>query len=80
MGDGLHRSGRRGGNSAGAQLGDPGERLLFVGHVSLDGIDQHGDQVMTALELYTDAAPCLIHHIFSIHHAVIEQNEAYGDR
>ena len=49
-------------------------------HVPLDGIDQHGDQVMTALKLYTDAAPGLIHHIFSIHHAVIEQNEAYGDR
>ena len=67
-------------NSLGAQLGDLGESFLFVVHVPLDGIDQHGDQVMTALKLYTDAAPGLIHHIFSIHHAVIEQNEAYGDR
>ena len=47
---------------------------------ALDGTDQRGNQVMTALKLYTDAAPGLIHHIFSIHHAVIEQNEAYGDR
>ena len=34
---------------------------------------------MTALKLYTDAAPRFIHHIFPIHHTIIEQNEAYGD-
>ena len=36
-----------------------------------------GDQVMTALELDTDAAPCLLHHVPSSHHAVVEEDEAY---
>ena len=62
-------------DGGGARLGDVGERLLLVGHVVLDGLDQVGDEVVAALELHVDLAPGVVHLVAALHQAVVHARQ-----
>jgi len=62
-------------DGGGARLGDLGQRLLLVGHVVLDGLDEVGDEVVPALELHVDLAPGVVDLVAPAHQAVVDAGE-----
>src|SRR5450756_1069437 len=62
-------------DGGGSRLGDLGQRLLLVGHVVLDGLDEVGDEVVPTLELHVDLAPGVVDLVAPAHQAVVDAGE-----
>src|SRR6266508_1133445 len=56
------------------RLGDRLQRAPLMGGVALDGLDQVGDQVVTALELHVDLAPRVVDMVPPPNQAVVDQH------
>src|SRR5690606_9129601 len=75
----LLRPGAGAGSGRGTGVGDGFERFALMAHIALNGLEEIGDQIGTALQLHVDAGPALLHQLPLPDQVVVEKNGVADD-